>query len=52
MNFNKLAQANVNHYNNHPTAHCLIIAVYGAMVVVGARLWTKRLQKADPLHKN
>lgn len=52
MNFSKLAQANVNHYNNHPAAHLAIIAVYAAVVLVGAKLWTKRLQKADPLYPN
>lgn len=49
MKFNKLALANVNHYNAHPTRHKLIIAAYGAVVVtVGAVIHKKRAKNDQP----
>jgi len=33
--FEKLAQANVDHYNTHPTRHTVITAVYAVAAVAG-----------------
>lgn len=32
--FKNLAEANFNHYNNHPASHNTIIAVYAVVAVV------------------
>lgn len=49
MNFKKLCEANVNHYNNHTGRHNAIILAYGAVTFVGWRLFNKKLAESfDP----
>lgn len=40
--FTNLAQANLDHYNNHPTSHLLITAAYG---IVATGLICKMAEK-------
>jgi|tagenome__1003787_1003787.scaffolds.fasta_scaffold6532395_1 hypothetical protein len=47
--FTKLAQANVDHYNNHTTRHTVITAVYGAVALVAVGAMSKKLgESCDP----
>jgi hypothetical protein len=43
MNFTKLAQANVDHFNNHPASHNTIIAVYAVVAAVAINKLALRL---------
>lgn len=42
-NFEKLAQANVDHFNNNPKAHAATTAAYGVVAVVAIGVMAKRL---------
>jgi hypothetical protein len=46
--FTKLAQINVDHYNNHPTKHAALTAGMFVAVVVGANKIVKRIAKENP----
>lgn len=43
--FEKIANANVDHYNNHKTAHNTITAVYAIAAVAVINSMAKRLAK-------
>lgn len=50
--FSDLAQANVDHYNEHPTAHNLITVALAVGGVVLAVKLAKRMAKEDPTLKS
>lgn len=43
--FTALAEANANHYNNHPTTHMTIVAVGAVAMVVAVFAVTRVLNK-------
>lgn len=43
MNFTKLAQANVDHYNAHPVIHIATTVVYGVVAFAVINRGIKRL---------
>jgi hypothetical protein len=45
----KICQANLEHYNNHPTRHKTIIVAYAGVLYVGAHKLGKRLAKNDAI---
>lgn len=48
--FEKLAQANVDHYDNHPVTHTAIAVVSLVGAVVLTRKLAKRISREDPAH--
>lgn len=47
MTFTKIAQKNVDHYNNHPTQHMAIAVVYGVVALVVIHKMCKRIAGVD-----
>jgi 5-enolpyruvylshikimate-3-phosphate synthase len=45
--FSNLAQANVDHYNDHPVAHSMSIAAYAVVAGVAIHKMAKRINKED-----
>lgn len=45
--FTKLAQSNVDHYNNHPTSHTVIAVVGLVVAYVGITKLAQRMAKND-----
>ena len=52
MNFTELAQKNVDHYNDHKTAHTVITLVYGVVAVVAIGWFCKKIAGADKFAKD
>ncbi len=46
--FTQLANANKNHYDEHPGAHMTYLAVYCVVAAVACGALIKRLVKEDP----
>lgn len=51
MNFTKLAQKNVDHYNNHTAEHNAITVVYAVAAVVMYHKIMKRIAGVDKFTK-
>lgn len=46
--FTEIAQANVDHYNNHPIHHAFTVLTLGVAAVVVSRKLIKRIVREDP----
>ena len=46
--FSKLAQINMDHYNNHPVQHALLIGAATVVAVVGSGKITEHLLSEPP----
>lgn len=50
--FTELAQANMDHYNDHPRAHTAIAAVMLVGALVGTSVMARRIAKENPTLKS
>lgn len=46
--FSKLAQINLDHYNNHPVQHAILIGAATVVAVVGSGKIAERLLQDEP----
>lgn len=46
--FSKLAQANLDHYDNHQGRHLAITATYAVLATVGATKLAKKINEERP----